>query len=97
LTGLLTAYAELEGLPAPIADALRWHHDPARSEHDLDLVIAVHLADILTHRTGFGSSGNGRAPAMALPADRQVGIGSEELKQIERQLHLQAEDEAFVA
>ena len=89
--------ADWWNLPAPIADALRWHHDPARSEHDVHLVIAVHLADVLAHRTGFGSSGNGRAPDIGLPADRQVGIGSEELKQIERKLVLQAEDEAFLA
>jgi len=46
-------------LPAPIVEAVRWHHDPAQC--DSRLADLVHVADLVAHeRAGFGLP---RAPA----------------------------------
>ena len=47
------------GLPAPIVEAVEFHHHPTRSQNAFDLAGMVYLANILAHRSGIGYSGDG--------------------------------------
>ena len=47
------------GLPAPIVEAVEFHHHPTRVQTSLDLAGIVYLANILAHRSGIGYSGDG--------------------------------------
>ena len=47
------------GLPAPIVEAVEFHHHPTRAKDSLDLAGIVSLANILAHRSGIGFSGDG--------------------------------------
>ena len=46
-------------LPAPIVEAVEFHHHPTRSQNSFDLAGIVYLANILAHRSGIGYSGDG--------------------------------------
>jgi putative nucleotidyltransferase with HDIG domain len=50
-------------LPALIAQACRWHHDPAADAPglDKDLAVVIHVADRLSYIAGFPGSGGGCA------------------------------------
>ncbi len=47
------------GLPAPIVEAVEFHHHPTRAQNGFDLAGIVYLANILAHRSGIGYSGDG--------------------------------------
>ena len=47
------------GLPAPIVEAVEFHHHPTRAQNAFDLAGIVYLANILAHRSGIGYSGDG--------------------------------------
>ena len=47
------------GLPAPIVEAVEFHHHPTRAQGSFDLAGIVYLANILAHRSGIGYSGDG--------------------------------------
>ena len=42
------------GLPAPIVEAVEFHHHPTRAQTSFDLAGIVYLANILAHRSGIG-------------------------------------------
>lgn len=46
------------GLPAPIVEAVEFHHHPTRAQTSFDLAAIVYLANILAHRAGIGSGGD---------------------------------------
>jgi len=46
------------GLPAPLIEAVEFHHCPTRSQGTFDLAGIVYLANILAHRAGIGSGGD---------------------------------------
>ncbi len=50
--------AEWWALPPLIVNAIHWHHDPAGSPVERDLMDAVHVANLLSHQFGFGSNGD---------------------------------------
>ena len=78
--------AEWWNLPSNIAEALHWHHDPAESENDLRLASVVHLADIVVHRAGIGSSGCGKVPDVDDAAVSALGVGAKTMQVVERRL-----------
>lgn len=47
------------GLPAPVVEAVEFHHHPTRAQNGFDLAGIVYLANILAHRSGIGYSGDG--------------------------------------
>jgi putative nucleotidyltransferase with HDIG domain len=47
------------GLPAPIVEAVEFHHHPTRAQTAFDLAGIVYLANILAHRSEIGFSGDG--------------------------------------
>lgn len=47
------------GLPAPIVEAVEFHHHPTRAQNGFDLAGIVYLANILAHRSGIGYGGDG--------------------------------------
>ena len=47
------------GLPAPIVEAVEFHHHPTRAQTSFDLAAIVYLANILAHRSCIGFSGDG--------------------------------------
>ena len=73
-------------LPAQVADAIRWHHDPASSQEDPEFVSTIHLADALAHRLQVGGSGTGKVPEIESFASEALGIDDEELDLIEAEL-----------
>jgi len=46
------------GLPAPIVEAVEFHHHPTRAQNSFDLAAIVYLANILAHRAGIGCGGD---------------------------------------
>lgn len=46
------------GLPAPIVEAVEFHHHPTRAQTSFDLAAIVYLANILAHRAGIGNGGD---------------------------------------
>ena len=46
------------GLPAPVVEAVEFHHHPTRAQSSFDLAAIVYLANILAHRSGIGSGGD---------------------------------------
>ncbi len=46
------------GLPAPVVEAVEFHHHPTRAQTSFDLAAIVYLANILAHRSGIGSGGD---------------------------------------
>ncbi len=46
-------------LPAPVVEAVEFHHHPTRAQNSFDLAGIVYLANILAHRSGIGYSGDG--------------------------------------
>lgn len=54
--------AQWWNMPAFIINVNRWHHKPHLSSTDVDIISAVHVADILVHMFEMGASGNFRIP-----------------------------------
>jgi len=77
--------AEWWNLPARIVEALHWHHEPAESD-DVRLASVVHLADIVVHRAGIGSSGCGRVPDVDDAATSTLGVGAKTLQKLEKRM-----------
>jgi putative nucleotidyltransferase with HDIG domain len=48
--------------PGELADAVRWHHDPAEAVLHRDHASAVHLGDVIAHRSGATGSGRRDVP-----------------------------------
>lgn len=46
------------GLPAPVVEAVEFHHHPTRAQTSFDLAAIVYLANILAHRSQIGSGGD---------------------------------------
>lgn len=46
------------GLPAPVVEAVEFHHHPTRAQNSFDLAGIVYLANILAHRANIGSGGD---------------------------------------
>ena len=49
-------------LPAQVAAAIRWHHEPAQSREDPSFVATIHVANVLVHRLQVGASGTCATP-----------------------------------
>jgi putative nucleotidyltransferase with HDIG domain len=56
------------GLPATLVEAVEFHHYPTQAQYAFDLAALVYLADILTHHSGIGNSGD----TLRREADPQV-------------------------
>ena len=78
--------AEWWNLPTHIAEALHWHHEPAESDDDMRLTSVIHLADIVVHRAGIGSSGCGRVPDVDDAATSTLGVGAKTLQRLEKRM-----------
>ena len=46
------------GLPAPVVEAVEFHHHPTKAQTSFDLAAIIYLANILAHRAGIGSGGD---------------------------------------
>lgn len=52
------------GLPVSLEESVAWHHEPqAAPRHPLEAAI-VHVADVMTHALGFGTSGEQFVPPL---------------------------------
>ncbi len=51
--------------PEDLTAAIRWHHQPEQANAYREYVAAVHLGDVIAHRTGAGGSGR---PSLPLPS-----------------------------
>jgi len=59
-TELGSFLAEWWALPPFIVNTLHWHHHPASTPVEVDVVFAVHVANLLSYRFNFGINGDTR-------------------------------------
>ncbi len=50
--------AEWWTLPAFVVHAIYWHHQPQSTPLDQDIIIATHVANLLSYQFGYGSNGD---------------------------------------
>lgn len=50
--------AEWWSMPSFLVNAIRWHHNPHLCKMNRDIVLAVHVANVLVQQFGIGASGN---------------------------------------
>jgi HD-like signal output (HDOD) protein/CheY-like chemotaxis protein len=59
--------AEWWALPPFIVNAIHWHHTPALTPIEQDVVYAVHVANLLSYQFDFGSNGDTRPREVSKP------------------------------
>lgn len=74
--------AEQWNFPPSLANAIRFHHMPARAERSLRLVAIVHVADIMVHLIGFNTVKKETVPEIDDRALQRIGLGPERLQVI---------------
>lgn len=87
--------ADWWNLPDAIVDAIRYHEEPAMSQTDRQVTAFVHLANVMTHRLGMGSSNNGRNPDIELPTLDEVDLDEQALEKLESTLRQKVTLEDF--
>ncbi|MBN4079582.1 HDOD domain-containing protein [Beggiatoa alba] len=78
-------------LPAPIVNAVRYHHRPSMNNLNSDAAI-VHLADIITNALQLGSSGEKQVPALDNKAWEQLDLSPSILAPTIKQLTQQCDE-----
>ena len=71
--------AEWWNLPSFVANAVRYHHTPKLCDGDLDILGAVHVADVLMDRLEIGASGNFRPPPLNSDIWSRFSVTKEQL------------------
>ncbi len=67
---------DLWGLPAPLVEAVAWHHQPAQTDHlTFSPLTAVHIANVLVHEAHAPAPDGLDTPAPVLDADYLAGLG----------------------
>jgi len=74
--------AENWGLPAIVAAAARWHHEPREAGEYARMAAVVSLADSLCHHLGLGSEPNEQIEPLALPVVGFLGLEERQLEEI---------------
>lgn len=76
--------AEFWGLPAPIVDGVRWHHEPDNVPEGVDqeMVDLVHVSSGLAHMLGFGIDVAGLQRNVEPEAVKRLGITPEIADQV---------------
>ncbi|MBI5098465.1 MAG: HDOD domain-containing protein [Nitrospirae bacterium] len=71
--------AEWWSMPSFLVNAIRWHHNPHLCKIDIDIVSAVHVANVLVQRFELGASGNFRIPQANQESFELFELSEEEL------------------
>jgi putative nucleotidyltransferase with HDIG domain len=74
--------AERWHLPARLAAALTYHHNPARAKQYHETVAVVHLADILARGMGYGYPGDWTMPPLDHEAFQSLGLSFEAIDRV---------------
>ena len=84
LTHMRVGYliAEKWNFPISLANAIRYHHMPARAERSLKLVAIVHVADIMVHIIGFNTVLKEEIPEIDERALERIHLKPERLRVI---------------
>jgi len=61
-------------LPGNLIEGITFHHTPSLSKNNTNLVLAVHLADIVCRGLGFGSGGDDLIPQLDTSAWNNSGL-----------------------
>lgn len=61
-------------LPDSLAQVARYHHQPAKADHDQMEVAIVHIADILVSSVPFGHNGDQHVPPLDEQAWQRLGL-----------------------
>ena len=69
-------------LPAVLVSAVRWHHDPDRSDPTSALVDVVHIADVLCLMIGIGIGRDGLQYKPSQAAISRLGIRTAHLERV---------------
>ena len=78
-------------LPPSVVEAARWHHAPGKASKEFaDLVAVVHLADWVVQKHGIGASGNGRRPQVDFGCLARLGLSSDGLDDVGREIGARA-------
>ena len=73
-------------LPISLVNAVEFHHDPEAHHSSFRIASIVHVADYLCRRIGIGSSGNTVLPTLNKAAWQLMGLTSEQVKEMSRQV-----------
>ena len=79
--GRLLEFWNLSEIPV---NAARYHHTPQLSDHQPKVVAAVHIADILSQRFGFGHSGNAIVPPVNESTWKDHSLSRDQLRHIKQ-------------
>ena len=63
-------------LPRVLQAAMRQHHEPAKAREDREMVMAVHLGDILSRALGVGNGGDCGVPEFEAASWTHYGLNS---------------------
>ena len=76
--------AEAWSLPAAVADAARWHHEPAGAPATVDRVLVdlVHAADALAHALGLGTDAGELARTVDGEVEERLGVTARRLEHV---------------
>lgn len=61
-------------LPAPIIQAIRYHHDPMAATEDMQIVDATHFANVLTKTKAMGSGGDDDITGLSEESVARLGL-----------------------
>ena len=89
--------ADWWNMPEPIADAIRWHENPAGSSGDRALAAVVHMADVFVHRANVGESGNGKIPDFHASLGAILEMSAQQISDLEQEVIERVEGEDFLA
>ena len=78
-------------LPVSLIEAAMFHHEPVKALREPLPAAMVHVADIIVHSMGLGSSGGVFVPPLASAAWDRLGLSSGVLPAVIRQVELRYE------
>ena len=85
-------------MPAPLIEAVEFHHHPTKAPHSFDLAGIVYIANILTHRAGIGCGGDSLIREMDPLVPQYYGLNAAALQELEDELTFKRfEIEAFAS
>ena len=90
--------AESWGIPAPLIEAITYHHHPKMAERDSELACLVHVGDAMARNLEYGSGGDPFVPCIRSYAFEHLAIAPEDLVDWEEEMRVGIDkDMAFLS
>ncbi|MBI4559930.1 MAG: HDOD domain-containing protein [Candidatus Hydrogenedentes bacterium] len=85
------ALAEHWNLPASVAEAIRFHHEPGNARFDPILTNLTTVADYIAYAAGYGESANARPIELPQPAVAALGASEDHIARVCQEMQTSAE------